>query len=175
VFGNNPNKSIFHSGRNEEQTDVRKCLLSFCAESFVLSLLSIYMHIKIYRTMILPVVSYGRETWSLTLREERRLRVPHNRVLRKTFGSKRDKVMKESRRLHNEELYDLLASLNVIWMIKLRMRWAEHIARMGKSRGAHKVLVRRTEVNIPLERPRHRWEGNIYTDLQEVEGGQGMD
>jgi len=125
--------------------------------------------------MILPVVLYGCETWLLTLREERRLRVLHNRVLRKIFGSKRDEIMRESRRLHNEELYDLSASLNIIWMIKLTMRWAEHVARMGKSRCAYKVLVRRPEGNIPLGRPRHRWEGNIYTDLQEVAGGQGMD
>jgi hypothetical protein len=107
VFGNISNTLIFHSERNEEQIKVRKCLLSFCAQSFALSLLSIYINIKIYRTIIFPVVLYGCETWSLTLRKECRLSVLHNRVLRKIFGSKRGEVMRELRRLHNEELYDL--------------------------------------------------------------------
>ena len=61
----------------------------------------------VYRTIILPVVLYGCETWSLTLREERRLRVFENRVLRRVFGSKRDEVTREWRKLHNEELMDL--------------------------------------------------------------------
>jgi hypothetical protein len=65
------------------------------------------MLIKIYRTIILPVVLYGCETWSLTLREEHRLRVFKNRVLRRIFGTKRDEVTGEWRRLHNEELYEL--------------------------------------------------------------------
>ena len=70
-------------------------------------LLSKNLKIKIYRTIILPVVLYGCETWSLTLREERRLRVSENRVLRKVFGPKRDEVTGEWRKLHNEELNDL--------------------------------------------------------------------
>ena len=71
------------------------------------SLLSKKLKIKIYRTIILPVVLYGCETWSLTLREERRLRVFENRVLRRVFGSKRDEITGEWRKLHNEELSDL--------------------------------------------------------------------
>ena len=71
------------------------------------SLLSKNLKIKIYRTITLPVVVYGCETWSLTLREERRLRVFENRVLRRIFGSKRDEVKGEWRKLHNEELDDL--------------------------------------------------------------------
>ena len=77
-------------------------------------LLSKNVKIKIYRTIILPVVSYGCETWSLTLREERRLRVFENRVLRRIFGSKRDEVTVEWRKLRNEELNDLYFSPNIV-------------------------------------------------------------
>jgi len=76
------------------------------------------LKINIYRTIILPVVLYGCETWSLTLREERRLRVSHKRVLRGLFGSKRDKIKGERRKLHNEELNDLNSSPNIIRVIK---------------------------------------------------------
>jgi len=76
--------------------------------------------IKIYITIILPVVLYGCETWSLTLREKRRLRVFENRVLRGIFGPKRDEVTGEWRKLHNEELNDLWASPNIVRMIKSR-------------------------------------------------------
>ena len=78
-------------------------MLSFGAECFVLQ----FANIKIYRTVILPVVLYGCEIWSLTLREERRLRVFENRVLRRVFGIKRDKVTGEWRRIHNEEHYGM--------------------------------------------------------------------
>ena len=77
------------------------------------------VNIKIYRIIILPVV-YGCETWSLTLREEVRLRVFANRVLRRTFGPKRDEVTREWRKLRNEELNDLYYSPNIVWMIKSR-------------------------------------------------------
>jgi len=96
-------------------------------------LLSKNLKIKIYRTVILPVVLYGCETWSLTLREERRLRVFENRVLRKVFGPKRDEVTGEWRRLHNEELNDLYSLPNIVRVVKSRrMRWAGHVARMGE-------------------------------------------
>jgi len=81
--------------------------------------------IKIYRTVILPVVLYGCETWSLTLREERRLRMFENRVLRRIFGPKRDEVTGEWGKLHNGELNDLYSSPNIVRVIKSRrMRWA---------------------------------------------------
>jgi hypothetical protein len=93
--------------------------------------------IKIYRTIILPVVLYGCESWSLTLREESRLRVFENRVLRRIFGPKRDEVTGEWRRLHNKELYALYSSTNIIRVIhSRRLRWAGHVARMGEKRKA---------------------------------------
>jgi len=88
------------------------------------SLLSKNIKIKIYRTVILPVVLYGCETWSLTLREERRVRVFENRVLRGIFGPERDEVIGEWRKIHNKELSDMYSSTNIIWVIKSRrMRW----------------------------------------------------
>jgi hypothetical protein len=101
--------------------------------------------IKIYRTIILPVVLYGCKTWSVTLREEHRLWVFENRVLRGIFGPKRDGVTGEWRRLHNEELNDLYSSPNIILVTKSRkMRWAGRLARMGERKGAYRILVGET-------------------------------
>jgi len=105
------------------------------------SLLSKNLKIKIYRTIIFSVVLYGCETWSLILREEHRLRVFENRVLRRIFGPKKDEVIGEWRKLHNEELNDLYSSPNFFRVIKSRrMRWAGNVARMGERRGVYRVF-----------------------------------
>jgi hypothetical protein len=88
------------------------------------------------------VVLYGRENWSLTLREERRLRVFENTVLRRIFGPKRDEETGGWRKLHNEELHNLYSSPSIMKIIKSRrMRWAGHVARMGENRNSYRLLV----------------------------------
>jgi hypothetical protein len=102
------------------------------------------------------------------LREEHRLRVFENRVLRRIFGPKRDEVG-SGRKLHNNEKHSLYSSLNIVRVIKSRtMRWAVHVARMEKGRGVHRILVGRPEGKIQLGRPRYRWEDKIKTDLMGI-------
>jgi len=106
------------------------------------------------------------------LREERRLKVFEKRVLKRVFGSKRDEVTREWRKLHNEERRDLYSLPNIVRVVKSRrIRWAGHVALMGDGRGVHRVLVGKPEGKRPLGRPRHRWEDNIKMDLWEVGGG----
>ena len=113
--------------------------------------------------------------WSNTLREERKLRVTENRVLRRMFGHKKDEVTGKWTKLHIEDLSDLYSSPNVFRVIKSRsMRWTDHVVRMGPRRGLYRVLVGKSERKRPLGRPRCRWEDNIYMDLQEV-GCEAMD
>jgi hypothetical protein len=104
----------------------------------------------------------------LTLREEHKLRASENRVLR-IFGPKRDEVTGRWRKLHNKELHDLYSSPSIIRIIKSRrMRWAGHVARMGEKRNVCRLLVGKTEGNIPLGRPRRRWIDNIKMDLLRI-------
>jgi hypothetical protein len=109
-----------------------------------------------YKTMILPVVMYGCETWSLTLREQHGLRVFENRVLRRIFGPKRDEVTGGWRKLHNEELHDLYSLPSVIRIRSSKMGWAGHVAQMREKRNPYRLLVRKSEGKRPLGRPRCR-------------------
>jgi hypothetical protein len=127
------------------------------------------MKVKIYRTIIVPVL-YGCETWPVTLREVHRLRVFENRVLRRLFGPKRDGVTGEWRKLHNEELNDLYCSRNYIRVIKSRrIRRAGHVAHVGDRGGIYRFVVGRPEGKRPLTRPRHRLEDIIKMDLYKLD------
>ena len=125
------------------------CIVS----DFMVSLL-----IKICRTIILPVVFYGCETFLLTLRQEMKLRLLEGMVLRKLFGPRRDEVMGEWRRVHSEELNDLKFSHNIVRVIKeRRMRSAGHVALMCEERAVYRVLLGKPEGKIPLGR--HKLHG----------------
>jgi hypothetical protein len=116
------------------------------------------------------VVLYESETWP-DIREEHRLGVFENRVLRRIFGP-RDEVTGEWRELHNEELHDLYSSPSVIRIIKgRRMRWAGYVARMGEKKNVYRLLVGKSEGWRPLGIPRRRWVDNIRMDLLEVGWG----
>jgi hypothetical protein len=96
----------------------------------------------------------------LTLREEHRLRVFENRVLRRTFGPKRDGVVVDWRKMHNEDFHYFVSSSCLISIMKSRIEWAKHISHMGKKRNAYRILMGKPEGNRLLGRPKHRWEHN---------------
>ena len=103
------------------------------------------------------------------MREDHKLRVFENKVLRKIFEAIRAKITGELRKLHNGNLHALYFSPNIIWYLKSRrLRWAGHIARMEQSRNTYRVLVGKLEGKRPLGRPSRRWEDNIKIDLREV-------
>jgi hypothetical protein len=131
-------------------------------------LLSKNLKTKIYKTIILPVVINGCGTWSLTLREESRLRVFENRILRRILGPKRDENG-EWRRLHNEELHSLYRSADIVTVIKSRrLRWADHVARMEEGRSSFNILAVKSIGCRPLGRPRRSWEDNIRMEHKEI-------
>jgi hypothetical protein len=124
-------------------------LLSSC-------LLSKDIKVKIYKTIILPFVLYGCETWSLTVREEHTLRVFENRMLR-ISGSKRDEATGEWRKWHDGELHNLYSSPNITRQIKTRtIRWAGYVAYMGEERKMYKVSMGKAKGNRPLGSQRCR-------------------
>ena len=129
-------------------------------------MLSKNVKIKIYRTIILPVVLYGCETWSLTWREERRLRLFEKRVLRRICGPKRDDG--------TGELNDLYSSSNIV-RVQIEKNETGGVCRAyGERRGVYRVLVEKSEGKLSLARPKRRWEDNIKMFLQEV-GCGGID
>jgi hypothetical protein len=106
------------------------------------------------------------------LREEHRLRVFENRMLRRIFGPKGDEVTGEWRKMHTGELHNLYSSPDIIGQVKSRrMRWVGHVARMGEGRNVYRVLVGKPEGKRPLGRPRRRWEDGIRMDLREIGWG----
>jgi hypothetical protein len=131
-----------------------------------------YVKVRICKTLILFLVLYGCETWSLTLRKEHKLRVFQNRLLRRIFGPKRNGVTGGWTKLHNVELHDLCSLLSIIRIIKSRrMKWAGHV--MGEKRNVYRLLVGKLEGKRPLGRPRRRCIDNIKMDVLEIVLGGG--
>jgi hypothetical protein len=120
--------------------------------------------------MILPFVVFEFEAWSFTLSEECRLKMFTKKVLRRIFGPRRDEVTGEWRRLHNDKLYAVCSSPNIVQVIKSRRRWEGHVVCMAERRGAYRVLMEKPEGRTSLG----RWEDNIKKDHGEVRHG-GMD
>jgi hypothetical protein len=122
------------------------------------ALLSKNINIRIHKTIILPVVLYWCETWCLILKEEHRLRVFENRVLR-IFEPRRDEVTGSWRKLHNEELYNLYSSPSILIRVikSRRMRLVGHVARIGEKRNAYRILVGKPEGKSSQGRSRRMW------------------
>jgi len=129
-------------------------------------LISRKLKLKIYITVILPVILYG---YKIGVADEHKLRVFENKVLRKIYVPKRDEMTGEWRRLHKEKLHGLYDSPDVVRIMKSRrLRWADHVARMGEKRRLYSILVGKPEGKRSLGRLRRRWEDNIRRHLREV-------
>jgi hypothetical protein len=139
-----------------------QCLLSY-------RLLSRNLKVKIYKTIILPVVFIGVKLGPLTLREEHKLRAFENRVLRRIFGPNREEVTGEWGKFLSGELHSLYPSHDIIRQAKSRrMSWAGHVARMRGGRKVYRGLVGKPEGKRPLERPRRRWKNGLKMDLRKI-------
>jgi hypothetical protein len=136
-------------------------------------LLSRNVKIKIYKIIILPVVFYGRETWSLKLREEHRLRVFVSRMLGGIFVPKRDEVTGGWIKLHNEELHNLYCSPNWDDQIK-EDEMGGTCSAYGEMRNVYRILIGKPEGRRPLGVPRHRWAESIKMSLRKT-GFEGVD
>jgi hypothetical protein len=144
-------------------------MLPFGPEPSVLSPAVKNVTVRIYKTIILPVILYGRETWSLTVREEHKLKVFENRVLRRIFGPKRVGMMEGWIKLHNKELHNLYSLQSIIGIIKSRrVRWEGYVAQMEEKRNVYRLLVGKPEGKRPLGRPRRKWIDNIQMGLLEI-------
>jgi hypothetical protein len=143
-----PNQNLI-----QEEIKRRLNLGNDCYHS-VQYLLFSYLLLKNIQNYNFACILYGCGTWSLTVRKEHRLMMCENRILRRIFGLKRDVVIGGLRNLHNEELHNLYSSPSVIRMIQTRrMRWAGHVALLGKKRNAYRILVGKPEGKRPLGRP----------------------
>jgi hypothetical protein len=136
-------------------------------------LLSGNVKVKIYKTIILPVVLYGRETWSITLREEHRLRVFENRVLRGIFGPERDEVTGEWRKFHNGELHNLCASPKSLARLNNVNEVGGACGTHGRGKESTQGFGRKARREEPLGRPKRRWEDGMKMDLMEIGWGGG--
>jgi hypothetical protein len=147
-----------HKGRDLRADKFVECFYHSVQSLLSSHLLSRNVKVKIYKTIILSVILYGCETWSLTLREEHRPWVFENGVLRRILGPNRDEVAREWRKLHNQELHTLYFYSNIVRQLKSRrMRWAGH-GRGEERRNFYKVLMGKPEGKRPLGRPGRRWE-----------------
>jgi hypothetical protein len=164
------------TNQNSVQEDIKRRMNSgnscYHSDKNLMSspLLSKNIKIRINKTMIFPVVLYGCKTRSLVLREEHRLRMFENRVLRRIFEPKNGGVTAVWRKLHNEEHHYLYSLPSIIRIIKSRsMRWVGHVARMGEKSIVYRLFVGKPEGKRPLGRSSRRWIDNIKMDLLERE------
>jgi len=159
------------TSKNEVTEEIKSRLVSgnacfYSVQKLLTSrLISSKLKLKIYGTVILPVILYGCESWSTTLADEHKLRVFENKILRKIYGPKRDETTGEWRRLHNEGLHGLYDSPDVVKVMKSRrLRWASHV--VGGKRRLYSILVGGPDGKSPLGRPRRRW-GTLLEEIYE--------